>query len=100
MPLPHGKINLRTADDRWELVPRDGLDAQLCLEVIGCTMPLAEVYERIVFPPERRNNKPPAGLCTKSRSLAVFLWAKWVYLISKNRQNETKKSLLTCASDF
>jgi hypothetical protein len=41
-----------------------------------------------------------ARLCTKSHSLAVSLWAKWVYLVSKNRQNETKKSLLTWASDF
>lgn len=40
----------RAADDRWELAPCDGLDTQLRLEGIGCTVPLAAVYERIVFP--------------------------------------------------
>jgi hypothetical protein len=25
-----------------------------------------------------------------------FLWSKWVYVVSKNRQNEIKKSSLIC----
>ena len=35
---------------RWELETLEGLDANLHLPSINCTVPLAEVYERIVFP--------------------------------------------------
>ena len=35
---------------RWELETLEGLDAHLHLPSIACTVPLAEVYERIVFP--------------------------------------------------
>jgi len=35
---------------RWELETLEGLDAHLPLPSIACTVPLAEVYERIVFP--------------------------------------------------
>jgi len=35
---------------RWELETLEGLDAHLRLPSIACTVPLAEVYERIVFP--------------------------------------------------
>ena len=35
---------------RWELETLEGLDAHLHLPSIDCTVPLAEVYERIVFP--------------------------------------------------
>ena len=35
---------------RWELETLEGLDAHLHLPSINCTVPLAEVYERIVFP--------------------------------------------------
>jgi Uma2 family endonuclease len=34
----------------WTLRTLEGLEARLHLETIGCTVPLAEVYERIVFP--------------------------------------------------
>jgi Uma2 family endonuclease len=36
---------------RWELETLEGLDAHLHLPSIACTVPLSEVYERIVFPP-------------------------------------------------
>ena len=35
---------------RWELETLEGRDAQLHLPSINCTVPLSEVYERIVFP--------------------------------------------------
>jgi Uma2 family endonuclease len=35
---------------RWELETLEGLDTHLHLPGINCTVPLAEVYERIVFP--------------------------------------------------
>jgi hypothetical protein len=35
---------------RWELETLEGLDANLHLPSIACTVPLSEVYERIVFP--------------------------------------------------
>ena len=35
---------------RWELETLEGLDPHLHLPSIACTVPLAEVYERIVFP--------------------------------------------------
>jgi Uma2 family endonuclease len=41
----------RTTDGRWELETLEGLDAHLRLSSINCTVPLSEVYERIVFPP-------------------------------------------------
>ena len=40
----------RTPTGRWELETLEGLDAHLHLPSIACTVPLAEVYERIVFP--------------------------------------------------
>ncbi len=39
----------RTAAGRWELRPCEGLEVRLALEAIGCTVPLAEVYERVEF---------------------------------------------------
>jgi Uma2 family endonuclease len=42
----------RTAANRWELVAYEDLEARLELEAIGCTVPLAEVYERVEFPSE------------------------------------------------
>ncbi len=38
--------------NRWELVYVEGLEADLLLESFNCTLSLAEVYDRIVFPPE------------------------------------------------
>ena len=40
----------RQEDGRWALCAPEGLQASLHLEAIGCTVPLADVYERIVFP--------------------------------------------------
>jgi len=40
----------RGDDALWTLRTLAGLEARLHLEQIGCTIPLADVYERIVFP--------------------------------------------------
>lgn len=40
----------RTTAGRWELETLEGLEANLHLSGIHCTVPLAEVYERIVCP--------------------------------------------------
>jgi Uma2 family endonuclease len=40
----------RTPSGQWELETIEGLDANLHLPSIACTVPLTEVYERIVFP--------------------------------------------------
>jgi Uma2 family endonuclease len=40
----------RAEDGLWMLQTLEDLEARLALETIGCTVPLAEVYERIVFP--------------------------------------------------
>jgi Uma2 family endonuclease len=40
----------RQEDGAWLLRALEGLQARLHLETIGCTVPLANVYERIVFP--------------------------------------------------
>jgi len=40
----------RTMTGRWEVETLEGLDAHLHLPSIACTVSLADVYERIVFP--------------------------------------------------
>jgi len=40
----------RQDDGTWALRTHEGLDDALHLATIGCTVPLAEVYERLVFP--------------------------------------------------
>jgi Uma2 family endonuclease len=40
----------RENDVLWMLRTLEGLEARLHLETIGCTVPLVDVYERIVFP--------------------------------------------------
>jgi Uma2 family endonuclease len=40
----------REDDALWMLRTLEGLEAWLHLETVGCTMVLADVYERIVFP--------------------------------------------------
>jgi len=42
----------RVEENRWELVPREGLEASLHLESVHCPLQLADVYDRIIFPPE------------------------------------------------
>lgn len=53
----------RVEEKRWELVSLEGLEASLNLESIHCTLRLAEVYDRIVFPAEDSTLVPeqPAG---------------------------------------
>jgi Uma2 family endonuclease len=53
----------RVEENRWELIAIEGLGAQLHLESINCTLRLAEVYDRIVFPTQEPEliQEPPAG---------------------------------------
>jgi Uma2 family endonuclease len=36
----------------WVLVPVEGLESALRLDSVDCTLPLAEVYDRVEFPPD------------------------------------------------
>ncbi len=49
-----------TPTGRWELETLEGLDVHLHLTSIGCTVPLADVYERIVFPQAEEDPTPRA----------------------------------------
>jgi Uma2 family endonuclease len=51
----------RTPTGRWELETLEGLNAYLHLPSINCTVPLADVYERIVFPQTEEDAPPGAG---------------------------------------
>jgi Uma2 family endonuclease len=53
----------RVEQNRWELVSLETLDVSLHLESIHYTLRLADVYERIVFPPEALElvQEQPAG---------------------------------------
>lgn len=42
----------RVQEGRWELTTVEGLEASLGLTSLPITLPLREVYDRIVFPPE------------------------------------------------
>jgi Uma2 family endonuclease len=42
----------RVEANRWELIAVEGLEASLYLDSLNCSLPLADVYDRIVFPPE------------------------------------------------
>ena len=46
----------RTPSGRWELETLEGRDAHLHLPSINCTVPLAEVYERIPFSQAERRS--------------------------------------------
>ena len=50
----------RQEDGTWVLRPLEGLQAHMHLGTIGCTVPLADVYERIVFP-SAPTTEAPAG---------------------------------------
>ena len=39
----------RQADGRWLLIEVNDLQADLALDSIGCALPLAEIYERVIF---------------------------------------------------
>jgi Uma2 family endonuclease len=43
---------VRQSDGGWLLNFYDGLEQALTIDSIGCTLPLAKVYERVSFPPE------------------------------------------------
>lgn len=42
----------RHTGEQWLFTPLADLDSNLFIESIGCRLPLAEVYERVEFPPE------------------------------------------------
>jgi Uma2 family endonuclease len=42
----------RVEENKWELVSVEGLEASLHLESMHCTLRLADVYDRIIFPTE------------------------------------------------
>jgi Uma2 family endonuclease len=48
----------QTSGGRWELETLEGLNAHLQLPSIACTVPLTDVYERIVFPPAEEELTP------------------------------------------
>ena len=45
----------RHTEGRWLLTPADGLEAVLLIESINCTLPLAEVYDRVAFPTDEES---------------------------------------------
>ena len=51
----------RTPTGRWELETLEGLDAHVHLPSIACTVPMVDVYERIVFPQAEGDATPRAG---------------------------------------
>jgi Uma2 family endonuclease len=53
----------RVEANRWELVSIEGLDASLHLDLLNCTLRLADVYDRIVFPAEEPEleSEPPSS---------------------------------------
>lgn len=53
----------RVEEHKWELVSVEGLEASLHLESIHCTLRLADVYDRIIFPSEDSDlvQDQPAG---------------------------------------
>jgi len=40
---------VRQEDDSWKFTATEGLDASIFLPSLNCTLPLAEVYDRVVF---------------------------------------------------
>ena len=49
---PHIDHFGRLPDGPWIYTPAVGLEAVLRLDSINCALPLADVYDRVVFPPE------------------------------------------------
>lgn len=52
----------RGADGQWLLSEAAGLEAEIALESIGCTLALRDIYERVTFPPpdhEREADETP-----------------------------------------
>ncbi len=53
----------RTATGRWEVETLEGKGAHLHLDSINCTVPLVDVYERIVFPHKADTGECGHGQC-------------------------------------
>ena len=48
---PHVERFSRGPDGVWQLVDVTGLSAVLTVESLGCSLPLAEIYLKVTFPP-------------------------------------------------
>jgi hypothetical protein len=48
---PRIEHHTRQADGVWSCQVYKGLDARIAISSIGCTLSLAEVYDRVVFEP-------------------------------------------------
>lgn len=46
----HIEHYVRTPENAWLLTDIDGLDAQLRIAAIDCTIPLSEIYDKVEFP--------------------------------------------------
>jgi Uma2 family endonuclease len=49
---PHVVQYVRQPNDKWLRSEVAGLDGELTLETINCTLPLREIYQRVTFQPE------------------------------------------------
>lgn len=48
---PRAELYVRQGDGTWSLRDSNGLDASIALDMIDVSLPLAEVYYRVEFPP-------------------------------------------------
>lgn len=47
---PHIEKYVRDGDE-WRMTEMSGIDASLAIDMLGCTVAFAEIYERVEFPP-------------------------------------------------
>lgn len=52
---PHLELSTRQPDGSWRLTEASGLDAEIALASVGCTLRLADVYENVEFGPIEPN---------------------------------------------
>jgi len=48
---PHIELHERTSEGLWTIRDASGLDAVVSLKAIGVDLPLAEIYDKVQFPP-------------------------------------------------
>lgn len=49
---PHIEVYDRNENGTWTYSVLKGIEAELSLPRIGCSLPLSEIYERVIFPPQ------------------------------------------------